>query len=356
MSNCYNTNHMRDTVDRKQAGLVSFTVTLIMMMVITLIVLGFSQVVRRNAREALDRQLSSQAFYAAESGVNVTTATLINYVKTNGSGNMATKTTCATGVNPTEYAPGNLPSGAGATITALNAADNIGYSCVLVDPSPPNLQYKKLDAGNSIVVPLLTSGPLTSLTFSWSRQDSLPTNCAPSGLAYTLPAGTDWGCDHALLRVDIVPVPNPSSPNLNGGITKTVFMNPRGDNSGGNVALGGNASYVVSASSCGSGTCTVTVTGLGGTSYYARITPEYRGVDTLTLTPNSGVTFKGVQAVVDVTGKAQDVLRRIQARVSLTATTNSADIPANAVASSATICKKFNILPTANIDLANTCN
>ena len=40
------------------------------MIVMSLIVLGFAQISRRNQRESLDRQLSTQAFYAAESGVN----------------------------------------------------------------------------------------------------------------------------------------------------------------------------------------------------------------------------------------------------------------------------------------------
>ena len=44
--------------------------TMILMIVVGLIVLGFAQISRRNQRQALDRQLSTQAFYAAETGVN----------------------------------------------------------------------------------------------------------------------------------------------------------------------------------------------------------------------------------------------------------------------------------------------
>ena len=55
---------------KQQEGLISITVAIVFIMIISLIVLGFSQVSRRNARQALDRQLSSQAYYAAESGIN----------------------------------------------------------------------------------------------------------------------------------------------------------------------------------------------------------------------------------------------------------------------------------------------
>jgi Tfp pilus assembly protein PilX len=54
-----------------EQGLVSIVVTMIFLIVLSLIVVGFAQVARREQRESLDRQLSSQAFYAAESGINI---------------------------------------------------------------------------------------------------------------------------------------------------------------------------------------------------------------------------------------------------------------------------------------------
>lgn len=45
-----------------------FMITIVMMVVISLIVVGFTQVANRNRRQSLDRQLSTQAFYVAESG------------------------------------------------------------------------------------------------------------------------------------------------------------------------------------------------------------------------------------------------------------------------------------------------
>lgn len=53
-----------------QAGLVSFMVVTIIMIVLTLIVLAFARLVQREQVQTLDRQLNAQAFYAAESGIN----------------------------------------------------------------------------------------------------------------------------------------------------------------------------------------------------------------------------------------------------------------------------------------------
>jgi len=50
---------MSAKLSKNQTGLVSIMVTIIMMLVISLIVLGFATVTRRNTREALDRQLST---------------------------------------------------------------------------------------------------------------------------------------------------------------------------------------------------------------------------------------------------------------------------------------------------------
>jgi Tfp pilus assembly protein PilX len=53
-----------------QSGFVSIVVCLIIMVILTLVTIGFSKLMGRAQRQALDRQLSTQAFYAAESGVN----------------------------------------------------------------------------------------------------------------------------------------------------------------------------------------------------------------------------------------------------------------------------------------------
>src|SRR5580698_3119973 len=96
-----------------QTGLASFLVTLIMMIIISLVVLGFAQIARHEQREALDNQLSSAAYYAAESGVNdaVNAIQNDNYLGLNPTG----KSTCA-------------PD---AILNNNNLGNNSSYSCLL---------------------------------------------------------------------------------------------------------------------------------------------------------------------------------------------------------------------------------
>ena len=53
-----------------QKGIASLVIVILIMFLLTLIVLAMTRNTNQQQRQALDRQLNSQAFYAAESGVN----------------------------------------------------------------------------------------------------------------------------------------------------------------------------------------------------------------------------------------------------------------------------------------------
>lgn len=59
-----------------QKGIASIVITTTISIVVTLIIVGFAAIARREQRQALDAQLSSQAFYAAEAKLNQITAQL----------------------------------------------------------------------------------------------------------------------------------------------------------------------------------------------------------------------------------------------------------------------------------------
>ncbi len=361
----YNTESMSNKKGHNEQGMVSFLVTLIMMLVITLIVVGFSQVTRHNSQEALDRQLSAQAFYAAESGINVTQNTIVNYIKTNDPANLATKTTCINDYDPTS-APGSSP------IAPL--AGGVGYTCVLVNPKPDSIKLTATQQ-DSVIVPIKAQANLKSLTITWAKQDNTTKTACAAATDGQFASASSWGadCDLGLLRFDVVQNPASTAQNATTLANNTIslFLTPRGSHNG-SVSVsfgGGTTAYIASgfddkngSGSCSSGTCRVTIRLPDNTpNYELRTTTLYKdtGTNSLTITgvTNSGTaTFSGAQAIVDVTGKDQDELRRIQARVSLFSSDTST--PANALAGSQDICKHFALLPTDNVDFASadTCN
>lgn len=310
-------------------------VTLIMMLVISLIVIGFTQTARRTSREALDSQLSSQAFYAAESGINMT-APKISKTST-------PKTDCS---NSGDY-----------TITQSLAA-NVAVTCVLVTPNPPDIKIFA-DQASSTIVPINNSTPLRSLTFQWTPPTGMTTvstdGCnASSG---TFPTSVPDNCSFALLRVDLMQKPSALSFDSLANNTLTFYMQPL-KTGGGSASVSNFAAATkgnVVGALCDSTTCKVTITlsdGAQGTAYYARLSTLYRDTPQviITGTSNGTVNFTGAQVVIDSTGKAQDVLRRVQARYSIGIT--HAEAP-YAVESGSTICKRF----TASAEFFdNNCN
>ena len=64
---------MRDTRNSKinEAGFIAIFSVLVIMGILTLLTIGFSNVTRQAQKRALDDHLNTHAFYAAESGINI---------------------------------------------------------------------------------------------------------------------------------------------------------------------------------------------------------------------------------------------------------------------------------------------
>lgn len=316
-----------------QQGMASFMVTSVLILVISLIAIGVAQVARKNQQETLNRQLSSQAYYAAESGVNKTVSIIRD--RLSAGGQPADKTSCDT--NNTEYPPIQLDG------------TSVEVTCVLVTMESKDLYYSAVTENEPLVIPLETSGmaPFTDITLTWRPKSggATPTStCGTTG--YTLPERNSWACGHGMLRTDLTDMTA-----LQAGRTamSTFFYPHRNDSSTPpTVAYSGGGLVEGRCTDTGDGPkCTAKITGLSSTVYYLSARSIYKD-SSLQITGrdanNSDVRFKG-QAIVDVTAKAQDVLRRIQARVPLESRTAST-IPAAAIETSGSLCKRFSVSPS----------
>lgn len=316
---------------QREKGIVSLIVTLVMMIVITLIVLGFAEIARNEQRSSLDDQLSAQAYYAAESGINDVRSVLESTIAAGGQ--PQDKTVCG-------------DQGAYVLNGAVDAAHNVSYSCVLVDAAPTTLNYT---AGyTSTVVPLISGGAnFNTVTISWnvaSGYTSTAAGCytALSDLNKNPPAsGTgQWTCNYPVLRVDILNANGVLARANWGATTTTAFLVPF--NSGAvpnffNIGVHGQAVPA----RCNATNCTATINNMTGTKYYLRVTSLYRTDAGFSLTAG-GIHFTGAQAVIDATGKAQDVLRRVLVAVDLT-DANAHPKPSAALVTRDSVCKRFAI-------------
>lgn len=148
-----------------QKGIASFMVTFIICIVITLIVIGFGTISRREQRQALDEQLSSQAFYAAESKINQLYAQL----KANPS-SFSADDKCNPATTSTD--PTNPPD------NTVGLTGGISITCALATVGGSSTF--DLAPDQSVTVPLnykvgAADGSFSKIRFSWTS--SSDTNC-----------------------------------------------------------------------------------------------------------------------------------------------------------------------------------
>jgi hypothetical protein len=346
-------------------------VTMVMMIVISLIVLGFAQISRREQTNSLNRQLSTQAFYAAETGIN-DAQNAINAAAANGTA-ITPKTGCTDNGNSTSIYYGKINY-------IVNSAQGVTYTCLLVSTQVSQLQ-KTLGVDQEWVVPIHPvdgSGadsplPLGQLKFSWPPQDatvSTSASCTTTANGHIQnPTSDTWNCGYGALRIDLIPVPagsNPSRQSLEAN-DMVVFAYPSTAGASYNYTDGVNSSSNShqAYATCNAGgvkTCVLTVSSLNypaDTMYYARIHMLYRstGTDIVKINAaNNSVLFSGSQAQIDSTGKAQDVLRRI--RVTVPIGSDKTQYSPYALLTRDSICKRYSIephvAPNYSVPMANT--
>lgn len=317
----------------QQQGMVAIITTMILMIVISLIVLGFSQLVRRNQRQALDAQLSSQAFYAAESGLN------LGRQKLNQPGGYRSTDCIDDEANP-EY--------------KIDSED-IVVSCLMVSPAL-DIKLDGLSGGSRVVIidndeAGGIDAPVGSASISWSMPapTAYGTSSTCAAAPPVLPNDDSWGCKNAMVRIDLVPISNSMDRATLIANQSTMFLYPV-EGSGGSLATTltpadkGKIVGVSCVNGTAPGPCRVVINNMAANKYAVRIMSLYRATDVVIQSVAGGGLISG-QAIIDSTGRAQDVLKRVQARVPSGTGESVRDF---AIDSYGPLCKTYKITPATN--------
>lgn len=342
------------TLRANESGLAAITVTLIILAIVTLITVGFATLMRREQRQALDQQLSTQAFYAAESGVNVAR----EYIDANDPDSL-------TEVDRCDQTP--------AAITSKSSlGNNVSFSCVLLDLSPTQLQ-SRLSTDSSWVMNIesKTGAEIEKIEISWQSPDSTtfaPANWSDNRLL--LPKNT-WGETTSIVRTMLMPKTNDRTTLIND--TFHAFMYPSASNAAtvnwsvpaGTPSASAQGRFLFG--NCDSNKapyyCKVNLTNLSADSHSAytlRLKAIYNSalVSVRAYDASGNVLeLKNGQAKIDATGKAADVVRRIQVNVPLAG--NNFPYPEYAVETFSTMCKRFFTWPDntrVDVDSSNGFN
>ncbi len=322
-----------------QQGMASIIVTLILIIIITLIVLGFATISRREQRQALDRQLSTQAFYAAESGIN----------------------DAVSAINSGSFTQiGHYPSGqkkscddpAGIFTGSVNSSVGASYTCLLIDTTPPEAQYQ-ITNGKAVSADLHFGGasPVNAaaqLIIDWTSDGNAKANTPDGAPNFNLPDSGTWN-GSALLQVQLTDLNNGYSRSALNNSTFTTYLYPSNSISSIPFKTTGSLNGLLAQghiykAGCSGGKCEAIITfSPAATHLFLHIGAMYENADvTIRALDSSGgsMNFLGVQATIDSTGKAQDVLRRVQVHLPLQ---KQSDSSIYAVQSANGICKQLQV-------------
>lgn len=365
-------NKHRVGVGAKQDGFAALVIAIVLVLVLSLITIGFAQLMRSEQRSSLDRQLSSEAYYAAESGINDANRALQG-------GYSLAKTKCDNGPSSVDYAQ---PGSSYLKNSDVNSATTSKYTCLLINPHPSDLQYSSIpvnEATSAIVSGSDNSGldaKIGKLVFSWQDENGgqvfTPAGWYSNGGNSRFPPVAGWtngGAITGALRISITPLGNSKTGTLVNldraslinntftaflypegagsstpitGLTATSMDNNSGVNSG--LVLSGSCNAMNKPRYC---SVAVDMGSYSGYDYVIHLSSIYR-TTSVTITPYSPPPFnakmyvKGAQTVVDSTGKVQDVLKRIQVRLPAR---NGFDYPEFDVQTVNGICKQLSSYP-----------
>lgn len=300
-----------------ESGLAAIMVTVFLLVIISLTVLAFAEISRREQRQTLDRQLSNQAFYVAESGINDATKYLRN------PDNLAA-------IVAADYKKETC-SAAPVIAAQLDTSATFQEICVLFDRAPKTLEYSSIDGyrGELLSLQTTTDVPPRSVIVEWNDIDGGQNfgGCEAIASIHNYPTQPTYSnnCDAGILRLSFMPV-------TNGAISRerlaedqfTVFLRPTRDTGPGLVNYSRHASSsenegFVAAADCSSGKCRATIQGLPpANGLFVKVTSIYSN-SALTIegrdASNQNVRFKEAQIKIDSTGKVSDVMRRMQVRI-----------------------------------------
>lgn len=328
--------HKQTTKINKEDGFASITIAIVLILVLALTTLGFAQLARREQQSALNKQLAAQANYAAESGIN----DVQNYIKANPANLNAIN-------SPDACLPLPLTLGASNINGIVDEDRDVKYTCVIVDPEPGDIG-STIGAFGSWTTTFETADALSKLKVSWKStgnktpKPSMPDNSHFQNIA-------DWGNAPAVLQVSITPLTSSNRNNLLSN-TFTTYMYPAAAPNGNDTTVYSSSTTIkgtIVSGKCTGGTCASYIDGLPGAgAYLLRIVGNYDESNVIVegyTTAPANIKFKGSQAKVDVTGKARNVLKRLQARMPLN-DVGGYDLPNYAIEAK-NVCKRIQTEP-----------
>lgn len=338
-----------------QTGFAAIVIAVVLVTVLSLVTIGFAELVRHEQNNSLNRQLSNAAYYAAEAGINDASKALAQ-------GYTTPKTTC-------DPLPAGTTGGGSYLTNNVVSTDSHGgssYTCLLIYEAPLDIQFSSVgsqdDNAKSFVINAVdpsdnvTPTPVTSFTISWQDQAGRQTFAPAAWSSHPFQTASNWtnGGNQVtgVLKLQLVP--------LGGGLNRANLTNAAYDaflypTAGGSTVTssyssgtGSNAGIIIDGN-CSAGQvryckANIDVSSLNQSQFLMRLVSLYDNSAVTIIANGSGGTqlrVAGVQSLIDSTGKSAGVLRRVQVRVP----DQNSTLPEYGIESLTGICKQLTVYP-----------
>lgn len=373
---------MRTMSKKSESGFVSIFIVIFFMIFMSIVVVGFLKVINDNQSQASDNDLSASALSSAQSGAEDGKRLLL-FCRTKATG--AQLTECASALNNTSC---DAITGNTALTTALGITTDSGegevspndqyqqrYTCMTITTQTDSVEGLSVEKGTSELIPLSGVSNFDTVQFSWhATADTRDGAISTFRTDLNLLAESAWSST-AVMRLEFIAYPK-TGVNLStlDSTTRTVFLLPgsggasvttynlnTGDYRAANPNDPSNTEATPVLARCTSGNeyaCSIGIQLTGNPTpatynYFLRVSSIYSSAYIKAELKNAGtvVKFDNVQPIIDVTGRANDVFRRIQTRVQFD---TSVFAPQYAL-EAGSICKNMTVTDSAATS-ADICN
>ena len=362
----------------RQSGAVSLFAVIFGAMLLTIVTIGFMRLMLMDQRQASDNDLSQSAYDAALAGVEDAK----RVVRAAQTGNMQAAGVLSGPINCNMIAASGVVGGSTSGETIIQTGSGAGkkfdqaYTCVKIAMQSQDFIYKAIE-DKSQLISLRAVSSFNKIIIEWYRRDDESNlnaaNAVNTEISTTgeLPAKDKWNSNTPpLVRAQVI---SPGSTfNLatldTTGVTS--FLRPnvlRSDvvSQSGTVVSGkssdrpratdgnehNNGTNIISCSKTfrfsGEYSCKVVIdvdeVPAGSESAFLRLVSIYKGGSikvSLQKSDGTTVNFDGVQPIVDSTGRASNLFRRVEARLQIG---DDFAYPDNAVELKNSLCKDFSI-------------
>jgi|GEM_PF-975008 len=314
-----------------QKGMASIMFAIFIILIVALIAIGYATMVRNDQRQTLDKTLSNQAQYAAE--------TAINKIQTKIKAGTALDSNSSC-YNIDSKGNSDIVSGPGESGKLDANFPGVKVTCLTWTSVPTSLAFSNVGYSPA-VSPIMPVSAIDKLKITWTGNGSIY-GCWDDGSGGE-ECGVDYGvavCNNATLRLSCDTAPPVKTPAIKIALTKNndlpnlkaFYALPSDSVISREIDYGTSPSGSTVRGECwdsasGKYTCEVIIKGLstwvwtspnsGLISVGVLGGPADINIQALSL-GGASVALKGSQISIDANAQSQDVIKRLKATVSLT--------------------------------------